>query len=207
MILDKLSFRRQPMTSKTRDMILIALFASLTAIGAFIRIETPLVPFTLQFAFCAYAGLILGAKKGALSQIVYVTIGLMGFPVFARGGGPSYIFEPTFGYLVGFIFCALLIGWLTGSIKNFNSRRSIARITLAVASGLGVLYLIGTTYLYFVMNTVIAAPMSLYGAFVAGALPFIAGDFILGALVVLTSVKVLPVIQEDTRFKSYSLNE
>ncbi|MFW6299016.1 MAG: biotin transporter BioY [Bacillota bacterium] len=195
------------MHSKTHDMILIALFASLTAIGAFIRLDTPLVPFTLQFTFCAYAGLILGAKKGALSQTIYVTIGLIGFPVFTRGGGPSYIFEPTFGYLIGFIFCAYLIGWMTETMKSFKDRRSIMRITLAVAGGLGVLYLIGMFYLYFVMNTLIGTPMSLSGAFVGGVLPFIAGDFITGAVVVLTSIKILPVIREGTHFKSHPVNE
>ncbi|MFP4078199.1 MAG: biotin transporter BioY [Candidatus Izemoplasmataceae bacterium] len=195
------------MPSKTRDMTLVALFASLTAIGAFIRIDTPLVPFTLQFAFCAYAGLILGARKGALSMIVYVTIGLIGFPVFTRGGGPSYIFEPTFGYLIGFIVCAPIIGWLTETIQDFKSRRAIIRITFAVAMGLGVLYLIGMVYLYFVMNAVIGTPMSLYGAFVGGVLPFIAGDFITGALVILTSLKILPVIKESGRFRSHPVNE
>jgi biotin transport system substrate-specific component len=55
------------MRLNTKDMLHIALFASLTSIKAFIKIETPLVPITLQFAFCAYAGLILGAKKGMAS--------------------------------------------------------------------------------------------------------------------------------------------
>ena len=46
--------------SKPRILTLIPLFAALTAIGAFIRIETPFVPLTMQFAFCAFSGIMLG---------------------------------------------------------------------------------------------------------------------------------------------------
>ena len=48
---------------KTKDLVLIALFAALTAIGGFLNIPTPLVPFSLQFLFCAYAGVFLGSQK------------------------------------------------------------------------------------------------------------------------------------------------
>jgi len=94
----------------TRDLILVALFAALTAVGAFIKIPIPYVPFTLQYFFCALAGIILGSKLGALSQIIYVAVGLVGAPVFTDGGGITYIFKPTFGYLIGFIVAAYVIG-------------------------------------------------------------------------------------------------
>lgn len=60
----------------TRNLILVAMFAALTSIGAFIKVPIPYVPFTLQYLFCAVAGIILGSRLGALSQIVYVAIGL-----------------------------------------------------------------------------------------------------------------------------------
>ena len=66
----------------TRDLILCALFTALSAIGAFIRIPVPLVPFTLQITFTTLAGLLLGSKKGAISVAVYVLMGLIGIPVF-----------------------------------------------------------------------------------------------------------------------------
>ena len=72
-----------------RQMIFVALFAALTAIGGFIRIPLGPVPFTLQFLFSAYAGVLLGARLGLYSQILYVGIGLLGIPIFTRGGGIS----------------------------------------------------------------------------------------------------------------------
>ncbi len=88
---------------KTRDLIYCALFAALTAIGAFLHFQLFQATITLQFFFTAMAGLLLGAKLGALSQLLYVVLGLVGVPIFAAGGGFGYIFNPTFGFLLGLI--------------------------------------------------------------------------------------------------------
>ena len=84
---------------KVKELVLFSLFTALTAIGAFIRVPVPLCPFTLQLLFTTLSGLILGSRKGAASVAVYVAFGLSGVPVFTQGGGPGYIFQPTFGYL------------------------------------------------------------------------------------------------------------
>lgn len=184
-------------------MILIAMFTSLMAIGAFIRIDTPLVPITLQFAFAAYAGVILGAKKGMLSLALYLMIGLMGFPVFTRGGGPFYVLEPTFGYLIGMTMAAFVIGKLTESIDFSNTIRSLSRLTVALAAGLVIVYVTGMFYLQFIMNTVLKTPMDIPAAFAAGVLPFIAADVITGAVVVVSAVKIMPVLKFERLIKRY----
>ncbi len=58
------------------------------------------------------AGFLLGPKLAALSVIVYLCIGLIGVPVFAAGGGPAYILRPGFGFLLGFVLAAFLIGYI-----------------------------------------------------------------------------------------------
>lgn len=95
---------------KTRSMILCALFAALIAAGAFLRIPIPVVPFTLQYLFTMLAGLLLGPRLGATAVGVYIVLGLAGLPVFTQGGGPGYIFQPTFGYIIGFALGAYLTG-------------------------------------------------------------------------------------------------
>ena len=82
---------------KTTSLLLCALFTALVAMGAFIRIPTPLVPLTLQLWCTTMAGMLLGPKLGAISVLVYVLLGLIGVPVFTMGGGIGYIFQPTFG--------------------------------------------------------------------------------------------------------------
>ena len=117
---------------KTRNLILVAMFAALTAVGAFIKVPIPYIPFTLQYLFCALAELILGSRLGALSQIVYVAIGLSGVPVFTEGGGLGYIFKPTFGYLIGFIVAAYVIGKIRENVKDFTFLRTIFTLLLGL---------------------------------------------------------------------------
>ena len=84
-------------------LVLTPLFTALTAIGAFIRIPTAWVSFTLQIFFTFLAGILLGPGWGALSQLIYVLLGLIGVPVFTEGGGFGYVFHFTFGFLLGLI--------------------------------------------------------------------------------------------------------
>ena len=85
---------------KTKDLVLIALFAALTAAGGFINIPTPFVPFSLQFLFCAYAGVLLGAKRALLSQLLYLAIGLADFRF--HKGGVGYLCGPA-RFLLGLL--------------------------------------------------------------------------------------------------------
>ena len=87
--------------SRTYKMMLVALFAALIAVGAFIRVPVPLVPFTMQTFFVVLAGMLLGKKLGGASALVYLAIGLIGIPVFTQGGGIGYVLKPSFGYLIG----------------------------------------------------------------------------------------------------------
>lgn len=176
---------------KTRDMILIAMFAALTAIGAFMRIETPIVPFTLQFVFCAYSGVLLGSKKGALSQILYVGTGLVGFPIFTKGGGPTYVFQPTFGYLLGFIVCSYIIGKLTEN----KERITFINLLIPVVCGLMAVYALGVPYLYAIVNFYFGKAMPVAAAIAAGFTPYIVPDLILSTLVALTGIKIIPILK------------
>ena len=97
-----------------RDLTVCGLFTALTAVGAFIKIVIPVgadtMNFTLQWFFVLLAGLLLGSKRAFLSVSTYLLIGLMGIPVFARGGGPAYLLRPTFGFLLGFALAAYAMG-------------------------------------------------------------------------------------------------
>lgn len=87
----------KPMT-KTRSLVYCALFTALIAVGAFIKIPIPVVPFTLQYLFTMLAGILLGS----LSVLAYMILGLIGLPIFSEGGGIGYVFKPSFGYIIGF---------------------------------------------------------------------------------------------------------
>ena len=122
---------------KTKNMILSAMFVALISVGAFIKIPVPVVPFTLQVLFTMLAGLLLGGKRGALAVCVYTALGLAGLPVFTQGGGLGYIFQPTFGYIIGFAVGA----YVTGVIANRSNRPGYKRLLSANFAGLAIIYL------------------------------------------------------------------
>ncbi len=102
-----------------RNLSLMALFAALTAVGAFITIPVPPVPFSLQIFFAILAGALLGSRQGAMSIVIYLLLGLCGLPVFTKGAGLSYLLQPTFGYLLGFVPAA----WLCGKSSRFEKQQ------------------------------------------------------------------------------------
>lgn len=175
-----------------KEMILISMFAALTAIGAFIKIPIPPVPVSLQFLFCAFSGMLLGSKKGMYSQVLYVTIGLIGIPIFTKGGGPGYIFQPTFGYLLGFIGCSFVIGKLTEGKEN---QKFIFRL-LSVLAGLLVVYSVGVPYLYFMWNHLNETKIAFSTAIKWGFTPFILTDIMWSFIVTAVSYKILPVVNK-----------
>ncbi|MEG1254648.1 biotin transporter BioY [Clostridium sp.] len=178
---------------KTRNLILVAMFAALTATGAFIKVPIPFVPFTLQYLFCALAGIILGSKLGALSQIVYVAVGLVGVPIFTEGGGLNYIFKPTFGYLIGFIVAAYVIGKMRENIKELTFIKAIFILLL----GLFFVYLFGVVYIYISYNLYLGKNVSFYFAFFYGFVVCIVGDLILTVFTAYISVKMLPILRKS----------
>ncbi|MCT4595738.1 MAG: biotin transporter BioY [Anaeromicrobium sp.] len=182
---------------KTRELILVALFAALTAIGAFIQIPGPVVPFTLQYVFCAFAGILLGRRLGLYSQLLYVGIGLSGVPVFTKGGGPTYVLIPTFGYLLGFILCAIVIGFLIERQENY----SFFNVLKCVLPGLGAVYMVGVPYLYVILKYYLSKPISFNNAMQFGFYPFIIQDIVLSCIVALVASRVIPSLKKAGYFK------
>lgn len=179
------------MDLKTRDLTMIAMFASLTAVGAFIKIPLPIVPFTLQYFFCALGAMILGSKKGALSQSLYVLMGLIGIPIFTQGGGIQYIFNLTFGYLIGFILGAFVIGKIAENTKKITN----IKILIACILGLIIIYLLGVIHMYIIYNFYLGEVVGIWKIINIGILAFLPGDLILSLMISIVGVKVIPVLR------------
>lgn len=176
---------------KTRSLLLIALFAALTTLGAFIRIPTPLSSFTLQVLFTCMAGVLLGAKCGAASQLIYVLLGLIGMPIFTAGGGFNYIFNPTFGFLLGLIPMAAIVGLLS---KKLNY--SFWGICVACLAGLTALYAIGLPYMHLIITLYLNKPYALMDTIYSGMLIFLPWDFLKIALTAILCRHLLPRIKQ-----------
>ena len=171
---------------KTRALVFTALFAALTAVGAFLKVPIGPVPITLQFLFTAMAGILLGRRWGALSQLVYVALGLVGLPIFTMGGGPAYVLQPSFGFLLGLIPCAWIIGFLC------RKRSGAPWIALSCLAGLAVLYLIGIPYMALILNVYLGKGLDTAAILKIGMLPFLPGD----ALKIAVASLVCPTLQK-----------
>lgn len=176
----------------TRQMILVALFAALTAVGAYIQIPIGTIPITLQVLFTALAGVMLGSKLGALSQLIYILIGLVGIPVFAGGtGGVGSIAKPSFGFLIGFVLAAYVIG----KIAEGSSKPSFIKLMTATILGIIVIYIVGIPYLYFIVNSVMGKSITFAAALKSYCFVFIPGDLLKCVLASALGVKVVPLVK------------
>lgn len=174
-----------------REMVLFSFFTALIAIGAFIRIPLAVCPFTLQLLFTTLAGLLLGSRRGALAVVVYILLGLIGLPVFTSGGGPAYIFQPTFGYLPGFAAGA----WLTGHLAcQAKTPPTFIRLCLACFSGLILVYVCGVVYLALINALYLGTPIALPTLLFYCVLLALPGDIFLCLLAAFLAKRLLRII-------------
>ena len=127
--------------SKTYDMAYIAMFAVLMAICSWISIPMA-VPFTLQTFGVFMAVGVLGGKRGTLAVLVYILLGAVGIPVFAGfNGGIGVLLNTTGGYIVGFLFSAMVM-W---GMETVLGRKPIVQM-ISMIVALIVCYALGTIW-------------------------------------------------------------
>lgn len=180
------------MKISTKEMTLVAMFTGLTAIGAFISIPIGEVPISMQSLFVILSGLILGSKLGALSQILYIILGLIGLPIFANfTGGLQSLMKPSFGFVIGFIFAAYIVGKITDKNKDHKS------IWLASFVGTIVIYLFGLPYMYYILNIIMLKEMSFATIIKIGCIIFLPGDIIKAVVSSVVAGQTLPILSKS----------
>lgn len=174
---------------RLKNSICCALFAALTAVGAFIRIPFGVISFTLQTFFVVLSGVLLGKKYGTMAQALYVILGLIGIPIFTKGGGPQYVLEPSFGYLLGFILGAFVIGWIVQ-----RGAFTFWRLMGAACAGLAIIYCVGSVYMFFILNYYLSMPITIWMAFWTGAIIFSPFDIALSAAAIWAAMRLKPAL-------------
>ena len=174
---------------KIKDMSLVALFSAIIVICSLITIPS-VIPFTLQ-TFAVFLCLnILGAKKGIISILIYILLGVVGLPVFSGfNGGIGALLNVTGGYIIGFIFSALIFGVVT-SVLNKKPRKIIKII--ASFAGLIGCYIFGTLW-YVLLYIKNGDTMSFTSALTICVLPFIIPDVLKIVISVVISEKIAKI--------------
>ena len=176
---------------KIRDICFISVFTAVTAVCAQISIPMPAgAPFTLQTFAVPLAGIILGTKKGTLSVVLYVLLGIAGVPVFSGfTGGIAVIFGKTGGYIISFPLMALCAGIssdLYYKIKNIWLKNII--LAAGLVSGAAVNFIFGMLAGKIVLSCSFAQAFSL---FVAPYIPAAAVKIITAGTLGVTVKKIL----------------
>lgn len=156
------------MTKNVKNLTAIALMAAVICILG--PLSLPIGPVPISFTNLAiYITMyVLDMKKGTVSYLIYLLIGLVGVPVFSGfTSGPAKLLGPTGGYLIGFILMCLITGFFT---DRFYKKRLVCIAGMVLATA--VTYAIGTLWLAY------SAKMTFAAALAAGVLPFILEDLV-----------------------------
>ncbi|MFC4077075.1 biotin transporter BioY [Salinithrix halophila] len=152
-----------------RDMMLVSLFAAMTAVAGQISIPLPMVPITLQTLIVMLAGSVLGARKGAASMGLLILLAAVGAPVLSGWkGGLGALIGPTAGFIWSWPIAAFLIGWMTERIAP--NLRFWKLIPIHLGFGSVIIFACGVGWLHFMAGLGWGTAVS------TGVLPFIPGD-------------------------------
>ena len=153
--------------------VLVVGFALLTALAAQVRIPIPGSPIAItgQTFGVLLAGAALGSRGGVTSMMIYLGLGAAGLPFFAGGaGGWPYATGASFGYLMGFVVAAGVVGRLAEQRRDRAVRSAIVMFLIGSAA----VYTLGVTWLWATVDAI----RTLGGALRSGLYPFVAGDIV-----------------------------
>lgn len=152
-----------------------------------------IIALTLQTFAVAIISYLLKWKKASIVFLTYIIMGLAGIPVFSKGGGIFYVFEPSFGYIIGFFLSAFVIG-LNGKNKIFYYARGIL--------GLLLLDIVGMIYMYFILAFHLGkSDITALYILQIGFIPFIIKDLISVVIASFIGLRLEPIFNEYGNYK------
>lgn len=169
----------------TKRMALIGVMTAVTCVLGPLSIPLPISPVPISFTNLAiYLSLyVLGMKAGTISYLVYLLLGFAGLPVFSGfSGGVAKLAGPTGGYLVGFIFMAIVGGWV---IDRFPGKYVLHAVGLVI--GTAICYVFGTVWLAKQLGMTFVAGLGV------GVIPYLPGD----AVKILLAIMVGPKLRKE----------
>ena len=114
-----------------------------------------------------------------------------GLPIFTQGGGPGYIFQPSFGYIIGFAVAA----YVNGKIANAKTHPSYWRLLGANFLGLFIVYAFGMIYYYVISNFYLNSPIGVGALFLYCFVLAVPGDIVLCIVAAIIGKRMIPLIQ------------
>lgn len=173
-----------------------ALFAALFCVLAPHTLYLPFSPVGITLgSFLLYlTGMLLGPKPGCISVFLYLCMGLLGLPVFSGyTAGAGVLFGPTGGFLLGYLPCVAITGLLMKHAPG--GKKGVVRFLLAMLTGTGVLYLLGTVW----FMGIYTKDVSFTEALTACVIPFLPLDGVKIGLAAVLYKPFLPLKYKEER--------
>lgn len=158
------------MKFNVKQLTLVGLMAAVICIMAPWALTIPVSPVAISLGTLAiyFVITVLGMKLGTISVMIYILLGLAGVPVFTNfTGGPGKLFGPSGGYIIGYIFFAVIAGFF---VEKFGANLPVCFAGMVL--GTAILYLFGTLWMAHQMD------FTFTQALMAGVVPYIPGDLI-----------------------------
>ncbi len=179
-----------------KEICYVAVAVALLTVSAWISLPVGEIPFTLQTLGVNLVAGILGRKKGSLAVVIYICLGLVGVPVFSGfTGGAAKLILPTGGYILGFIWNAIITGFFADKFSRERAKKSIMTLFFGMLLGELVYLLFGSVWLSLGVSSDVT--MGIWVALVTYALPFLPFDLLKIFLALLLIVKLRPLLQRQ----------
>ncbi len=177
---------------KTKDMTLIAIMIGILIICSQLALPIGPVPITLQTLAVLVIGYLLTPKNAVMTTLLYLVLGLIGFPIFSNfTGGLQAVLLPSFGFALAFIPAT----YLQAKYLNKHSSFKVRNLVIAGFINTAVTYCMGLTYMAFILNVYLESQLNFMGVLFAGFFPFILGDIIKLTLAITVAKRLYPILQ------------
>ena len=175
--------------ARIKEIIMMGVCLAIMIVCSKIVIPIGTIPITLQTFAVFICSLILG-WKAVFVFLIYLALGLTGLPVYSSGGGLSYVYAPSFGFIIGFVLASPVIG-----IASKSEKRYLKYIT--ALAGLLIIDIVGVAYMFFIFNTYMQTPKSMIAIIQIGVLPFIIKDIVVALVSCLIYSRIKIVLDKN----------
>lgn len=175
------------------NMIQDALLLALLIVFTLIRFPLGAIQFTMQLFIIFIIGLICNVKDSLLVVGLYLILGLVGLPIFSNGGGIYYVYQPSFGFMIGFVILCPCIRLIQKGFNKLKLNPYLSNI-IATLIGLVIDYFCGVIYAYFIFNYHLHAGYNFFKVFGLVIVPFIIFDLIKCVIAAIVSKKLSDVL-------------
>lgn len=184
---------------KIKDLCIMAISLAIIIVASKINIQIGPIPLTLQTFSVFIVSLLLGSFKAFIVFLVYIILGLIGIPVFSSGGGIAYIYMPSFGFIIGFLVSAPIIGIASKSNKFY------LKYILSMV-GLLIINVCGVSFMYIIFNYYKGVNKDLLNILQIGVLPFIIKDIftVILSCIIYSRLKVIIYKEEKEEPKLFN---